>query len=302
MANLSPGVQVSLKCLGTVAGPRFLDGRTGDGSVGLAPSTEGQFTGTRWNVADDGNHNLLLKCMGNVDGPRFLDGRTGDGSAGLAKETGGHFTGTHWQPADDGPGRTTLKCLGNVDGPRFLDGRTGNGTVGQAPITEAQFSGTHWEIDNPVPIDILTFDDGPLTSGLPLGGSVHVVLRSNGDFTFSSHAHDSGFDNIDYTVSAILLTPAGLALTFQHSGHTEGTVAGLPFGTPNRDNDFTTGGSNPEIVSEWTGLVGAQLFGRIDGTDTLVQGVGGAISDLLKAALQEAGKEAAAGVIALVFG
>jgi len=83
-----------------------------------------------------------------------------------------------------------------------------------------------------VDVETAVFDSGPLTSGLPLGGSVHLVMRKNGDFTFSSHAHDSGFDNIDYVVSAALMTPSGIASTFQHSGHVEGTVAGLPFGTP----------------------------------------------------------------------
>ena len=54
---------------------------------------------------------------------------------------------------------------------------------------------------NPPPVvsgDTATFDAGPLTSGLPLGGSAHLVMRRNGDFTFSTHAHDSGFDNIEY--------------------------------------------------------------------------------------------------------
>jgi len=148
----------------------------------------------------------------------------------------------------------------------------------------------------------MPFDSGPVTSGLPLGGSVHVVLRRNGSFTFSSHAHDSGFDNIDYTISAVVMTEDGVAFTFQHSGHTEGTVAGLPFGTPNRNDDFVTGGTNSQITTEWGSIVGAKLYARLDGTDTLVGGIGGAINDLLKAALAEIGKEAAAGVLALVFG
>jgi hypothetical protein len=74
MTNLAPGVSVSLKCLGNVPGPGFqgfLDGRTGDGSVGLAPSLNPPFTGTLWDVIDDGASNLILKCMGNVPGPAF---------------------------------------------------------------------------------------------------------------------------------------------------------------------------------------------------------------------------------------
>jgi hypothetical protein len=41
---------VILTCQGDIPGPRLLDGRTGDGSVGLAPSTEEPFSGTRWTV------------------------------------------------------------------------------------------------------------------------------------------------------------------------------------------------------------------------------------------------------------
>jgi hypothetical protein len=41
----------ALKCLGSTNGSRFLDGRTGVGSVGLAPSTQAPFTGTRWKLA-----------------------------------------------------------------------------------------------------------------------------------------------------------------------------------------------------------------------------------------------------------
>ncbi|MER8188520.1 hypothetical protein [Kitasatospora sp. NPDC094015] len=43
-------MEVVLTCLGNVKGPRLLDGRTGNGTVGLAPTTEAPFTGTRWQV------------------------------------------------------------------------------------------------------------------------------------------------------------------------------------------------------------------------------------------------------------
>lgn len=41
--------RLAFMCLGDIEGPRFLDGRTGDGTVGLAPSIDG-FSGTRWKV------------------------------------------------------------------------------------------------------------------------------------------------------------------------------------------------------------------------------------------------------------
>jgi len=149
--------------------------------------------------------------------------------------------------------------------------------------------------------DTQVFDSDPLTSNLPLGGSVHIVMRKDGNFAFTSHAHDSGFDNIDYVVSAVVMMPTGTAFTFQHSGHTEGTSAGLPFGTPNRNDDFVVEGSDPGITAEFDGMPGAKMVAGIDGKDTLVGGLQGILNDLLNEAAQELGKAAEAAVIALVF-
>ncbi|WP_414582282.1 hypothetical protein [Scytonema sp. PCC 10023] len=35
---------------GNINGPRWLDGRTADGTVGLAPTKDEPFTGTKWRV------------------------------------------------------------------------------------------------------------------------------------------------------------------------------------------------------------------------------------------------------------
>jgi hypothetical protein len=138
---------VKLKCLGDVDGPRFLDGRTGDGSVGLAPSTDG-FSGTKWELSVV-NDAITFKCLGDVDGPRFLDGRTGDGSVGLAltadTNPGGDLSGTRWGLSTVSAEAATVECFGSSPGPKFLDGRTGDGTVGLAPNTDG-LSGTKWEI------------------------------------------------------------------------------------------------------------------------------------------------------------
>ena len=144
---LRAGNDISLRCLGEVNGPRFLDGRTGDGSVGLAPATGGHFTGTKWRVWAGGNQ-ILLRCAGAVEGPRWLDGRTADGTVGLAPGNTAPFSGTHWRVLPLDPANeniVALQCLGAIQGPRWLDGRTGNATVGLAANTNPPFSGTHWE-------------------------------------------------------------------------------------------------------------------------------------------------------------
>ncbi len=139
-----------------------------------------------------------------------------------------------------------------------------------------------------------TFETGPLTSDLPLGGQAHLVVRRDGTFTFSTHAHDSGFDNIEYALSALLVTKAGDGFLFERTGHVEGTSAGLPFGTPQRNDDPVTNGQNPAIVPAWDNIVASgRLLGVLSGKDKLQAG----ITDLLEEGAKQA---AAAGIKALV--
>ncbi len=146
---LVPGYDVAFKCLGHLDGPRFLDGHTHDGVVGLAPKLARPFTGTKWHVFSGGNGSIALKCLGELAGNRWLDGRTHDGSVGLAPTSQRPFTGTRWQvvalDASD-PNIVGLKCLGHIEGPRWLDGRTHNGSVGLAKTTEPPFTGTKWQV------------------------------------------------------------------------------------------------------------------------------------------------------------
>ncbi len=147
----SPGSVIALECMGNIQGARWLDGRTGNGTVGLAPRRDGPFTGTRWQVFEVDSGVYALKSLGNANGPRWLDGRTGNGTVGLALETGRQFSGTRWEIFEISSGILALKCLGNVNGPRWLDGRTGSGTVGLAPNTptpDGRFSGATWRLYN----------------------------------------------------------------------------------------------------------------------------------------------------------
>jgi len=120
----------------------FLDGRTQNGSVGLAPNTDPPYTGTRWQVVQRNPGtwppSWWLMCLGDVPGPRWLDGRTDNGTVGLAPTRSAPFTGTRWEIArwtgpDYPPNLVFFKCLGDVPGPRWLTGypkRSPNGTVG----------------------------------------------------------------------------------------------------------------------------------------------------------------------------
>jgi len=135
----------SLRCLGNVQGPRYLDGRTANGTVGLVARLVKPFSGTKWQLLNAGNGAVAFRCLGDVEGPRWLDGRTADGSVGLAPNTRPPFTGTRWQIIEVNGG-VTLKCLGAIEGPRWLDGRTGSASVGLAQTTAPPFTGTRWEL------------------------------------------------------------------------------------------------------------------------------------------------------------
>jgi hypothetical protein len=145
-AVLAHGNAISLRCLGDRRGPRYLDGRTHDGTVGLAADTTRRYSGTQWQVYGSGDA-IYLKCLGHIEGPRWLDGRTHNGTVGLAPGTKRPYTGTRWKvlPFEGGSNIVALQCLGHIEGPRFLDGRTHDGTVWLASTTNPPFSGTKWE-------------------------------------------------------------------------------------------------------------------------------------------------------------
>jgi hypothetical protein len=143
------------------------------------------------------------------------------------------------------------------------------------------------------------YDSGELRvpGDLPLSGSAHLVITRSGNFTFSTHAHDAGFDNIHYTLASALVTPGGIAVTFQHQGGLEGTSAGLPFGTPRRDDDKVSTGHNQILTDEFDAFLNGRFSATIGGSDVLTT----AIEDALKDAAAQAGTAAVIAVTALVL-
>ncbi|GEM_PF-1088128 len=131
-------------CLGHIEGPRWLDGRTHDGTVGLAPSIVGGYTGTRWEINEIEPGVYTIYSLGHIEGPRWLDGRTHEGTVGLAPTTTGGYTGTRWKITEIEPNVYTIYCLGHIEGPRWLDGRTHDGSAGLAPTTTGGYTGTRW--------------------------------------------------------------------------------------------------------------------------------------------------------------
>ena len=90
---------ITIYCLGTEPGEhKWLNGRTENGTVELAPSLGGGYTGTRWALYKDSDYSYLY-CLGTGPGDyRWLDGRTGNGTVGLAPSREGRYTGTRCSP------------------------------------------------------------------------------------------------------------------------------------------------------------------------------------------------------------
>jgi hypothetical protein len=137
----------------------------------------------------------------------------------------------------------------------------------------------------------VTFDSGRLNVPDPvaLSGNVQLVFQRDGNFVFTTHAHDSGASSIDYGVVALLVTSSGRAFKFVRTG----SISGSPFSGANDDPDPIKG-QNPELAAAFDDIVASgRLLAQFTGTDKLL----GAIEDLLADAAKQL---AAAGVKALV--
>ncbi|MDB5099503.1 MAG: peptidase [Cyanobacteria bacterium RYN_339] len=147
-AFLAEGAAISLKCLGTVPGNRWLDGVTQENKVVLSPETGGYYTGTRWQVHRRGGDDINLECLGTVPGNKWLDGVTQENKVVLSPTFTGFYTGTKWRVHREGQGKAiTLECLGTVPGNKWLDGVTQDNRVWLAPTTTGFYTGTRWEVN-----------------------------------------------------------------------------------------------------------------------------------------------------------
>lgn len=208
----------------------------------------------------------------------FYDGfpRKGTCPVGGGHEAAGfNFTLPHDVPPDanrQAPWRFCHKCHG-----MFFDGFPNKGRCpaggGHEPAGYV-FVLPHHDASK-------EFDTGQIhvPGGLPLSGSAGLVITRSGHFTFTTHAHNAGFENIDYALSAVLMTRAGLALAFQHDGSLEGTVAGLPFGEPDRNDDRVTTEPSPQLASDFDAFSSGVFTGRLVGAGTTIDAIGEALAE-----------------------
>src|SRR5690606_22037229 len=109
------GDLIAIESMGTLQGPKFLNGITGTARVALGKDSSE--SGTRWRVhrLDDGTYRL--ECTGRNPGSRWLDARTTKRDVQLADTADG--SGTRWELRELQNGTFVIRCLGDLPGPRI---------------------------------------------------------------------------------------------------------------------------------------------------------------------------------------
>jgi len=181
---------------------------------------------------------------------------------------------------------------------QLIDQNVAVGTPTPPPPPPSQFAPTM--SDNGT---VATWESGEITvpGGLPLSGYFTIVMDNKGDFTFTCHAHDAGFDGIHSTLAVVIMTPdAAAAFTFGHLGYEQGTID-QPFGQPNRNDDpAPSSGFNQEIVNVWPQIPHAQMSYIFGGSDEIGQDLGQLCDQLINQLLQAAGQAVVGAVESLV--
>jgi hypothetical protein len=172
--------------------------------------------------------------------------------------------------------------------------------LGTGRISNFQFGSIFWSAASGVitelPAEVGNTMVVSTPDGTALGGSVTLTLKSNGDYVFQCHMHDSGAVSYDFNVRVLWTTPAGLTVVAAHAGHVEGTDATTPTHAPNRDDDHTETGNNPMILQNWADIQQGKLWVTKDyGADGLIGVIQDLAQNILNIATTALG--AAAGVV-----
>jgi len=119
-----------------------------------------------------------------------------------------------------------------------------------------QFGSIYWTPSTGAYIlpETLSWSGELLTSGLTaLGGNYEITLYRNGHYIFKGQLTDTGFENYDAYVAAVLVDPYGIAYTFEHKSHTSGSLFGS-----DTDN-WVYAGYNETIATNWGKMKFAEL-------------------------------------------
>ena len=113
----------------------------------------------------------------------------------------------------------------------FYDGFPGKGTCPGGGGHVA--AGYNFDLQHDLR-DPFVFTTQLISGGLAaLGGWATVTIYPDGTVRWQGHAHDSGADGYDFSISAVVTTPFGHSVAVAHSGHVGGT-----FTSGSRDHDW----------------------------------------------------------------
>ncbi|MGE0690631.1 MAG: hypothetical protein AB7O87_08550, partial [Candidatus Nitrosocosmicus sp.] len=144
---------------------------------------------------------------------------------------------------------------------------------------------------DPISLDSKIFDAGHVTTDYAVGGPMKVVITKNGEYTFSGHWHNSGADNYDLDLGMVIVTPSGIAYTFETKGTTKGT-----FSSGSRDFNWTLTGQNPNLKNNWNQILQSS-FRTYANVDSALEDT---ISEFANTVAKEILKEGAKTIIAII--
>jgi hypothetical protein len=126
-------------------------------------------------------------------------------------------------------------------------------------------------------IDRRDFDTGRISfsNGVPVGGSGHLALFSDGTYSFNGHFHVSGVLSYNYGLVLVVADVHNRPITFAHTSRLHGT-----FESGSRNDDFAGTANNAIISQLWNSGLGASWYWRAS-TNINVQA---AISSVIQAA------------------
>lgn len=136
-------------------------------------------------------------------------------------------------------------------------------------------------------------------SGTALGGSVDLIMRSDGTYKAHFHMHDSGVPDYKFLVRALFATTNGIVFAWQHSGSVEGTSSTKLTRGPHRNNDAEVEGSHYFIRHFWNDVKAGKFHATKEYSAT---GVIGFVEDAARAVIdlaEGAGKDVAGAVVGL---
>jgi hypothetical protein len=176
---LRDGSVFLLESLGTIAGSRWLDGRTATGTVGLAPRFGEPFSGTVWEPHGIGPRMFTLRNRGDIEGARWLTCRPDNGDVSLSAAVNVPPPATTaWRVEELEDGVVALAC--GTAANAWLDGRTQTAAVGLAPSHTPPFTGARWRLHELRGADVLTNRNDNARTGAALSETVltPALLRS----------------------------------------------------------------------------------------------------------------------------